>query len=91
MNTTSWMEIRKRRVPRCPCGCGERGLCHDHRARLAEIRERLAEDTKKLPVRRASYRAGDGSGRGPTCTTPGCYGSRPPSLMFCSDCLDNAE
>ena len=81
----------KHRTPPCPCGrCEQRGLCDSHKALLAEIRLSLEEDTKKLPVRRTSYRAGDGTGRGPTCTTGGCYMPRRPPSMFCDECLDAA-
>lgn len=34
---------RVRRPPPCPCGCGRRGLCEPHRARLAAVRDSMAD------------------------------------------------
>jgi hypothetical protein len=42
----------RRPKTRCPCGCGQRGLCDSHKARLREISERLGLRFERSPSNR---------------------------------------
>jgi hypothetical protein len=64
--------VRRRKPRRCPCGCGEMGLCLIHLARLGQIRSDLAE------VSRKKGRKGQSE-----CQSAGCRDRRVPGTEWC--------
>lgn len=74
----------------CPCGCGTVGLCAEHKALLARIREDMKARTQRQPrVSRSGkyqFHRGDGTGRGSTCCNPDCWNSRLPGERYCESC-----
>lgn len=68
----------------CPCGCGQRGICDEHRARLAAIRADLeAELHSYSPSVKRSR-----SPRVATCCAPDCWEPREHGHRFCVACED---
>lgn len=78
---------RGRRPDPCPCCLTPGGLCADHKARLAPIREELKREAKAKSAEGLRKR----SPQIPTCSSIGCWNPRTPPLPVCSECAEDSE
>lgn len=75
------IKLKPRAPQPCPCGCGTVGMCTDHKARLARVREELwggGMFSQRSDQRRVK--------RGPRCCIAGCDNPRVPPATCCDDC-----